>query len=467
MRTMFLLTCVFALPLVGCADDGKDGAVGPPGANGEAGPPGPKGDPGEPGEKGDKGDPGEPGEQGPPGPKGDAGPPGAEGPPGMPGFPDGGLTASCMTPCHSFSGIVEQWKTSRHFATYVANLGGEEVATWTGPRACGNCHAVDGIEQRIAGNFANGSPDAGPMFAGEGQINYKDGNRITEANYGGSATVAMVGCVTCHEVDLDNDPHKTGGNYTLGNFPLRAPTGADDSARIEKSSAVGTSDGTAVDYGAGNACIWCHKSRKDVTNYISACNSPSDACNRITSGYWGPHEGPQSDIFTGEGGYHFAGKTYGDSTHQGLEMGCINCHMPPVESNMDIGNHSFYPQLESCTINGCHRADTTPDFDVSGGQTAMTAAIMRLRERLFELHYIEGDPNDPAMELDHAATSVPTGDGGTMPLVLTADEAGALYNYFILARGAAGGIHNPRYVKQLTYDSIEAVGGDTTGLTRP
>ena len=53
---------------------------------------------------------------------------------------------------------------------------------------------------------------------------------------------------------------------------------------------VGTNAG---DYGPGNTCMWCHRSRVDVTNYIVA------AGNRITSVYWGPHEGPQADLFTG------------------------------------------------------------------------------------------------------------------------------------------------------------------------
>lgn len=380
-------------------------------------------------------------------------------------LPEGGLTTGCLSPCHGFTGVVEQWKTSQHFATYIANLGGEEVPVWTGQRACGNCHAIDGIEQRLEGNLVYGGT-TGPVHADQGQLNYKNStnSRIGEASYGGHATVAVVDCKTCHDTTAENDPHKTGKDYTPGSFPLRVPssTGGDggtgDQARIEKSSAVGTSDGTlAGEYGKGNVCIWCHKSRKDVTNYINGDTT-------ITSGYWGPHEGPQSDIFTGKGGYHFNGKSYGDSTHQGLEEGCVSCHMPEVADNSDVGNHSFAPQLSACTSSGCHNANSTPDFDVAGGRTEMTAGIQRLRETLFNLGYIEGDLSDPAMGEDHAATTLQDGGG---PLVLTQDHAGALYNYFLLARGAAGGIHNPRYVKQLTYDSIEALGGDLTGMTRP
>jgi len=40
---------------------------------------------------------------------------------------------------------------------------------------------------------------------------------------------------------------------------------------------------------------------------------------------------------------------------------------------------------------------------------------------------------------------------------LTANQAGAVYNYLLLARGAGGGVHNPVYVRELIYDSVLAV----------
>src|SRR5687768_5707596 len=105
---------------VACSgSDGADGKRGPAGAQGNDGPEG---------------------GVGPPGSTGEAGPPGPPGPPGTGadggGFPEGGLTTSCLGPCHGFTGIVEQWKTSKHYATYIANLGGEEVESWTGASTC-------------------------------------------------------------------------------------------------------------------------------------------------------------------------------------------------------------------------------------------------------------------------------------------------------------------------------------------
>ena len=47
-------------------------------------------------------------------------------------------------------------------------------------------------------------------------------------------------------------------------------------------------------------------------------------------------------------------------------------------------------------------------------------------------------------------------DGG---LSLTQDQAGALYNYILVARGGAYGVHNPKYIAQLLYDSYIALTG--------
>jgi hypothetical protein len=473
MKKSWGIAIALGFAVVSCSgSDGKDGATGPAGPKGETGDAGPPGATGPTGKTGPAGPQGDPGPAGPTGPSGEpGGEAGAAGAGGQGGgnvtLPAGTLNASCMVPCHTFSGIVEQWKTSRHYATYVANLGGDEAESWTGPKACGNCHAEDGVQQRLAGNVTY-SGTTGPVEGANGQLNYKDSTsgKISETTYAGQATVAVVGCPTCHDDSPAHDPHLTGKDYALGDFPLRVPSGDTDYAIVEKSSAVGTSDGTRVKYQAGNACMWCHKSRKDVTNYITATNN-------ITSNTWGPHEGPAADLFTGTGGYEFTGKSYQNSSHQGFAEGCVRCHMPDVEANMGIGDHGFYPQLSVCTAT-CHVS--SKNFDVAGGQTKVKNGLQNLREKL-NSGSSSGDPvafpplltrdgtnplndtdlNDQNWNQDNAlpANAVP------------ADVAGALYNYFMIARASGYGVHNPYYVNELLYDSVVAVNGDTTGMVRP
>jgi hypothetical protein len=457
MRHVFLLFSTLIALGAGCAgDDGKAGSVGPAGAQGPQGAPGTDGDVGKAGPTGPTGADGAEGPAGPAGPAGE---------PGVGGAPDMALQTGCLAPCHGFTGIVEQWKTSTHFATFIANLGGEEVDTWTGTAACGNCHSIDGIQQRLESNVRFLGTTA-PVNIAHGQINYLNSttSKVSESTYAGHATVAVVHCTTCHEVTEENDPHRTGEAYAPGSFPLRVPTGDTEEAFIEKSSAVGVADGTGTGpYGAGNACMWCHKSRKDVTNYITASNA-------LTSRNWGPHEGPQTDIYTGKGGYHYAGKTYNNSSHQALEKGCVSCHMGPVASNAGIGDHSFAPRVATCTQSGCHATATS--FDVLGRQTAMKNTLRQLRDALNTKGWLtaaEAAPYDsltPTQVTDDNFKNDGSRPGGAP---LTSAEAGALYNYLLIARGGAGGVHNPLYVMQLMFDSYVAVTGGppSTMLTRP
>ncbi len=411
------------------------------------------------GQDGANGAPGAQGNAGAQGTAGPSGPAGATGPSGLAAVPDGGLPASCLSPCHGFNGIVEQWKTSTHYAAFIGNLNGGEVASWTGPGACGNCHALDALSHRVAGDL--GTQNGGVVAnATHGEMGYRiplaDGGAgaVGEATYTGTAKVAAVTCVTCHAVTDANDPHRTGQPYTPGSFPLRVASSATDTAFLEKSPSVGPVTGSdAGAMGLSNTCVYCHRSRKDVTNYIVPTN------NKLST-YWGPHEGPQADVYSGSGGYHFAGKTYASSTHQ-AKLTCVDCHMPDVATNSGAANHSFYAQLSACT--SCHAGATS--FDVGGGQSTVKSELFLLQAALAGAGYITrtGTPMTQA-ELSDGQFAL---DVGAPVTGLTANQAGAVYNYFLLARGGALGAHNPKYTEQLIYDSLETMGALPIGLTRP
>jgi hypothetical protein len=380
--------------------------------------------------------------------QGQPGPAGPVGPSGLASVADGGiLTASCMLPCHGFKGVVEQWKTSTHYFGAIANT--DEVPSWTGPGACGNCHSGDGLEQRLAGNVGVAAGSSAPTGLASGQINYKKGATTGEITYAGQSKVAIISCITCHDITAANDPHVTGASYTPGSFKMRVKTGPNDEMLIEKSSDAGVVDGTpAGKWGVSNTCIACHKSRKDVTNYILPGASIS-----ITSSTWGPHEAPQSDIFSGKGGYHYAGKTFKNSTHQTVS-GCSSCHMVKVAANGNIPDHSMRPTVATCAAAGCHANVTS--FDVSGGQGIVKGQLAELQGLLAGLNLLTrstaapyvpitaGELADKRFELDK-----------TMPgNTITDLQAGALYNYLLIARGSGWGVHNPTYTKQLLWDSI-------------
>jgi hypothetical protein len=426
-----------ALTVLGCS-----GPTGPAGEQGEAGPPGSQG------------------ATGTAGPAGSAGP---AGPAGSEGSIDGGINVSCLSPCHGFNGVISQYQGSTHYLTYLSNVDTSTAAEWVAPGgACGNCHAIDGLQQRVTGNVGyNG--DAGVVNLASGELQYMDPTskppQPNYATYAGTATVAQVYCTTCHAVTNANDPHITGIPWTPGSFPLQvSPDGG--SIFLEKSPEAGTVVGSnAGSYGPGDTCMWCHRSRVDVTNYIAASN-------KLTSVYWGPHEGPQADIFTAQGGYQYPGQAYGTSTHQ-QKLSCVDCHMPDVASNQGVPNHTFNPQLSACSSSGCHTPAPTT-FDIAGGESVVKGAMTDLERAMNNQGWLTRSaaaPYTPLTDPDAGGGNV--GDGNwdeDTPLpgpTLTAAQAGALYNYILAARGGAYGVHNPLYTEQLLYDSYVAVTGNT------
>jgi predicted CXXCH cytochrome family protein len=360
---------------------------------------------------------------------------------------------------------VAQYETSTHYVAYLTNLGGAEYAAWTAPGgACGNCHAIDALENRVTGTV--NTPGGMVANLGSGQLLYMtDGGKDTPATYTGSSTRAQVYCTTCHAVTNANDPHKTGVPWQPGSFPLVVDNDGGGTVVIEKSAQAGSAAGTQVapdggtNFGPGDTCMWCHRSRVDIANTLTADLDAGVGSNKITSSHWGPHEGPQVDVFSGTGGYHYNYGPYQQSTHE-VSLNCVSCHMAAVSDNSNVPDHSFSPQISTCL--GCHK--TAIDFNVNGGEQQIQGALAELETALANLGLIAVSASPPctpppdvtcSFSLDQPVAGAKI-DGG----LLTRDQAGALYNYILVARGGGYGIHNPIYVAQLLWDSYYALTGN-------
>src|SRR5580700_8213717 len=132
---------------------------------------------------------GETGEAGPGGPHGEAGPAGPAGKSGMSAeLPENGVAipVSCLSPCHGFNGVVAQYQTSVHYTEYLVNVSSATPETeWTSPGApCGNCHAIDGLQQRVTGNVGT-TNDGGVVNLASGELQYRDPvtGLLSSANY--------------------------------------------------------------------------------------------------------------------------------------------------------------------------------------------------------------------------------------------------------------------------------------------
>ena len=69
---------------------------------------------------------------------------------------------------------------------------------------------------------------------------------------------------------------------------------------------------STFDYGRGNLCVACHKTR---TMSPEPDPNSSDPIEITGSGRWYPHYGVQGQMLAGTGGFEFAGETYSNSYH--------------------------------------------------------------------------------------------------------------------------------------------------------
>ena len=175
-----------------------------------------------------------------PGYAGEAGTAGMQGPAGpMAMNAEAGVSipVSCLSPCHGFNGVVSQFQTSVHYTEYLANAASATPETeWTAPGApCGNCHAIDALQQRVTGNVVTVTTAASSTSrAASCSTAIRSTGALSSANYAGTATVAEVYCTTCHAVTNANDPHKTGIPWTPGSFPLQVADGRRHPLRREE-----------------------------------------------------------------------------------------------------------------------------------------------------------------------------------------------------------------------------------------
>ena len=144
---------------------------------------------------------------------------------------------------------------------------------------------------------------------------------------------------------------------------------------------------------------------------------------------------------------------------------CITCH----------DSHTLEVRVENC--NACHleasslegvrnirlsRIDYDGDDDIAEG---LAGEIETMMEKLWI-----------TMQLYAALTNgadLIAYDGGFMNEVgekyttWTPELLQAAYNYHYAAKDPGGYSHNPKYIMQLLYDSIDELGGSTRGMTRP
>lgn len=279
-------------------------------------------------------------------------------------------------------------------------------------------------------------------------------------------------CDTCHgEV--------ASGDFSVFNIAsVRFPSG-DDVSFGENS--------------ASNICLECHQGRSSgvtIANAIARANVGDDDVSEALN-FANPHYYATGASWFGSdanGAYQYEGKEYnGQFNHARRFNQCSDCH----------DSHSSAIRIDECT--DCHlevssaadlpliRADVedkTP-IDVNGNGDVTEGIAVEI-ESLTEALYVHiqayardviGMPiakgsNHPYYFNDLNDNGIVDSDEGQRANAYaswTPTLLRAVYNYQFVIYGAGGYAHNPDYILQVLYDSIEAIGGAeaVANYTRP
>ncbi len=248
--------------------------------------------------------------------------------------------------------------------------------------------------------------------------------------------------------------------------------------------------GAVLTFGEGadaNLCIMCHQGRESTVSVNRTIGDAASSPNTVPVNDEGAptlrfrnihYFAAGSTLFGTEaqGAYEYDGQTYaGKNTHP-LTM-CTDCH----------DAHMLAPKAETCE--GCHgsvepeaiRGAETPDYDgdgdtaegVKGELDTMAEKLLAGIQAYTVANGLPGIVYDPLaypyfFEDADGDGVADAGDEGSVSFSQwTPTLLKAAYNYQYYQKDPGAFAHNSVYVGQILYDSLDDVGGDTAGMTRP
>ncbi|GAB1370472.1 hypothetical protein MASR1M45_05330 [Candidatus Kapaibacterium sp.] len=307
----------------------------------------------------------------------------------------------CAT-CHNSSNLLFakqlQWENSQH---------GKGTSFERSAATCAPCHTNDGfLEVVSSGEFNTKAEIMNPT----GQ-----------------------NCRTCHHVHRKSDQTDWELTYT-GDVKFRMSN-------------------TTHNFGKGSVCAMCHQTRAlspmiDITK--------TDSTYRVGSSHFGPHYSSAANAFVGNGAFEIPGPEPYNKTvvHMNvLQNSCVDCHMGKAYG-AQAGGHTMKMKYDNGTTlvdnisvcKGCHTDANVTNFDFYGTQTETRNLLTQLREILVTKKMIDTTSSHGHWEHDAA---VP----GSYPTL----HAAALYNYRWAAADQSWGIHNPKYIKAVIKNAINAL----------
>jgi predicted CXXCH cytochrome family protein len=238
-------------------------------------------------------------------------------------------------------------------------------------------------------------------------------------------------CSACH------DPHGNGNDYQLRTMAV-------DSLKNGYKPTVG---------GKGQLCMNCHQARYAVSTRVT-----NVAPYYGFASHYGPHEGPQADMFLGQNAYEF-GKSLSVQTHGSVPDGCVTCHMATrVNGSSSVSNHEMVMDSSgvdittACTqchgpIQSFNDIKASADYDgngkIEGVQTEIQGMLNLLKSKL---------------PLDSTGEPV-TMMSDSLKVKNHPEYIGAIYDYYFVKNDGSLGVHNVKYTVAILNAAISSITG--------
>jgi hypothetical protein len=272
-----------------------------------------------------------------------------------------------------------------------------------------------------------------------------------------AAINAPIGCASCH----------TSAAHALDSVPF--------------------SSGVIVDgLGPSAVCSVCHQGRQSGDDVTAATQGIDEDAVSPDLVFLNVHYGVAAAVMHGaevRGGFHYPGMAYaGRFTHVPSANTCVACHDAHTTAVATDGCTSCHLGVDDIRDIRTRHQDFDGDGDNAGG---IHAEIIGLHGQLYAALQTYGTEVANA-SIGYASGTFPyffndtNGDGQISP-----DEAifpnryqswtprllKAAYNYQVVQKDPGGYVHNPTYMLQLLYDSLESlspqVDVDMSALRRP
>jgi hypothetical protein len=332
-------------------------------------------------------------------------------------------------------------------------------------------------------------------------IDLSEANRIDDGHFAGSEEafrhwdedgMVEAGCAKCHSAEGLPTFLENGANIAVNpSNGLQCSTCHNDLTTFSRYevSEVKFPSGATLSFGEAvddNLCLNCHQGREStvsVNRVITAAEVEDDAVSEQLTFRNIHYFAAGATLFGGEaqGAYQYEGKEYvGRFEHVEEAATCTQCH----------STHGLEVQVELCA--DCHGVETEEDlrtiresgddFDGDGNaDEGLAEEIDTMREALYaalqEYAQTEAGTAIAYNPQSHPYFFIDTnGNGEADPDESNGDNRfnawtprllRAAYNYQYSTKDPGAFAHNGLYIIQAVYDSLEDIGADVSGMTRP